>query len=447
MKITEFNQGLLSFIQSSPTPFHAVETIKEKLLANNFEQIRSENTWALEKGKRYFVTRNDSSIIAFVYGKQSMEDNGLRMVGAHTDSPCLRVKPQPDIIRHGTFQLGVEVYGGVLLAPWYDRDLSLAGRVSFTNSSGELKKCLIDFKKPIAIIPSLAIHLDRTANENRTINSQKDIPPVLAFVSVDSNSATSNSKSSVKEKELVFNNILIKHMNEKYPELKPEKILDYELSFYDVQPPAIIGLNDELIASARLDNLASCYIGLQSLLEADNNNTSMLICTDHEEVGSQSASGAAGPMLRDLLVRLMPDPETYQRAVEKSFLISADNAHAIHPNFADKHDQNHGPMLNAGPVIKTNANQRYATNSNTSSMFKFIAEQDNIAVQSFVTRTDLACGSTIGPITSGKIGVATIDVGIPTYGMHSIREIAGTEDGFALYRILSRFLAVDQLNY
>ncbi|MGI1677373.1 MAG: M18 family aminopeptidase [Cellvibrionaceae bacterium] len=440
MKTTEFNQGLLSFIQSSPTPFHAVETMKEKLIANNFKQLRTENTWKLEKGKRYFVTRNDSSIIAFVYGKQPMEENGLRMVGAHTDSPCLRVKPQPDLIRHGAFQLGVEVYGGVLLAPWYDRDLSLAGRVSYTNKKGELKNCLINFKKAIATVPSLAIHLDRTANEGRTINAQKDIPPVLAFVDTGSD----NKKV---DKKLTFNNILIKHINEENIGLNAEKILDYELSFYDVQPPAIIGLYDQLIASARLDNLASCYIGLQSLLETDNKNTSMLICTDHEEVGSQSASGAAGPMLRDLLIRIMPDPETYQRAMEKSLLISADNAHAIHPNFSDKHDQNHGPLINAGPVIKTNANQRYATNSNTSSIFKFIANQEDIPVQSFVTRTDLGCGSTIGPITAGKVGVATIDVGIPTYGMHSIREVAGTEDGFGLYRILSRFLAVDQLIY
>ncbi|MGH1472290.1 MAG: M18 family aminopeptidase [Cellvibrionaceae bacterium] len=438
MNTADFNQELLSFIQSSPTPFHAVETMKKRLVAENFQQLRTEDTWTLEKGKRYFVTRNDSSIIAFVYGKKSMQENGLRMVGAHTDSPCLRVKPQPDLLRHGVFQLGVEVYGGVLLAPWFDRDLSLAGRVSLTNKNGELKNCLIDFKKAIATVPSLAIHLDRTANENRSINSQKDIPPVLAFVNTETD-------MTGKKKQITFNSVLLNHLHQHHSDLQADKILDYELSFYDVQPPAIIGLHDQLIASARLDNLASCCIGLQSLVEADNDHTSMLICTDHEEIGSQSASGAAGPMLRDLLIRMMPEPENYQRAMEKSLLISADNAHAIHPNFSDKHDQNHGPLINAGPVIKTNTNQRYATNSNTSGVFKFIAGIDNISVQSFVTRTDLGCGSTIGPITASKVGVATIDVGIPTYGMHSIREVAGTEDGFALYRILSRFLAVDQL--
>lgn len=438
MNISDFNQGLLSFIADSPTPFHAVESMKKILLKENFQQLHTEQAWQLEKGKRYFVTRNDSSIIAFVYGKESLQEKGLRMIGAHTDSPCLRVKPQPDIVRHGAFQLGVEVYGGVLLAPWFDRDLSLAGRVAFTNEKDELKQGLIDFKKAIATIPSLAIHLDRTANESRTINSQKDIPPVLAFV---------NTEAQTKEDKPQFNQLLLNYVNEQHSDWGAKKILDYELSFYDVQLPAIIGLNDQLIASARLDNLASCYIGLMSLLKADNEQTSLLVCTDHEEVGSQSSSGAAGPMLRDLLIRMMPNPEDYQRAIENSVLISADNAHAIHPNFSDKHDQNHGPLINAGPVIKINANQRYATNSHTSSLFKYIAEKENIAVQQFVTRTDLGCGSTIGPITTGKVGVATIDVGIPTYGMHSIREVAGTEDGYALYRILSRFLGMDQLHY
>jgi aspartyl aminopeptidase len=216
-------------------------------------------------------------------------------------------------------------------------------------------------------------------------------------------------------------------------------VLDYEISFYDTQKAAVTGLSGDFISSARLDNLLSCYVGLQSLLAAEGKRSALLICTDHEEVGSQSSSGAQGTFLQSVLQRLTQTQENYQRMMERSMLISADNAHAIHPNYPDRHDAEHGPILNRGPVIKTNANQRYATNSETSAVFRQLCEQHDVQVQDFVVRTDMACGSTIGPITASTLGIRTLDIGVPTYAMHSIREMAGSRDAAMLCRVLTAF--------
>ena len=218
-------------------------------------------------------------------------------------------------------------------------------------------------------------------------------------------------------------------------------MLDYEVFFYDTQAPGLVGLNEEFIASARLDNLLSCFMGLKGLLAADSEQGMLLVCNDHEEVGSASAAGAQGPMLAQLLERLVPDNEQRSRMISRSMMISADNAHGIHPNFADKHDANHGPLINQGPVIKINANQRYATNSETGAIFRKFAEEANVPVQAFVVRSDMACGSTIGPITASEIGVKTIDIGVPQFAMHSIRELAGVKDAQGLVDILKRFYA------
>lgn len=431
MNNQEFNQGLLDFIQASPTPFHAVATMAARLQEQGFIPLPMDEPWSLQPGQRYYCTRNDSSLVAFVHGKQALRESGIRMVGTHTDSPCLKVKPTPELHQQGYLQLGVEVYGGVLLNPWFDRDLSLAGRVTYTTPEHKLRSCLIDFVKPIAVIPSLAIHLDRDVNNNRAINPQKDIPPLVCLAK--------------PEEKLLFKDMLVAQMKVQHPEQVVEKILDYELSFYDSQAPAIVGLNDEFIASARLDNLASCYLGLQALLQADDNRSAMLICNDHEEVGSQTAAGAQGPMVKDILGRLLPDNEERACMLERSLLISADNAHGVHPNYPDRHDSNHGPRLNAGPVIKVNANQRYATNSETSALFQHLCDEGGIAVQRFVSRSDMGCGSTIGPLTASALGVATLDVGIPTFAMHSIRELAGTADAYSFYQVLLRFQARDQV--
>jgi aspartyl aminopeptidase len=417
-----FNQDLLDFLAASPTPFHAVQSMALRLENAGFTHLPESAPWELKAGGRYYVTRNDSSIIAFVYGTTDLETQGIRMVGAHTDSPCLRVKPHPEKNTQGYFQLGVETYGGVLLNPWFDRDLSLAGRVSYRNGDGKICSTLLDFERPIAVIPSLAIHLDREANKNRTVNPQTDIPPILMQA----------------DDKIDFRELLAGALSERGVE-GVDQVLDYELSFYDTQRPALVGLKQEFIASARLDNLLSCYVGLQAMLSSDATQSQLLVCNDHEEVGSRSACGAQGPMLDDFLTRLLPDTELRMRCISRSMMISADNAHGIHPNYSAKHDGNHGPKLNQGPVIKVNANQSYATNSETSAYFRHWCEMAKVPVQAFVTRTDMGCGSTIGPITAAEVGVKTIDVGMPTFAMHSIRELGGVEDAAGLCRVLRVF--------
>ncbi len=422
LSLDDFNSGLLQFLEASPTPFHATRNLAKRLMDAGFEPLYEGDTWQLKPGKRYLVTRNDSSIIAFVYGKSPLLETGIRMIGAHTDSPCLKVKPRAELNRRGYFQLGVEVYGGALLAPWYDRDLSMAGRVSYRDDQGQIASILIDFERAIAIIPSLAIHLDREANNLRTINAQKDIVPLLLQLPAEDTALPD------------FRSLLHAELQRQYPDLPVAQVLDYEISLYDTQAPAFVGLEQDFIASARIDNLLSCYIGLEALLHADDEVSSLLICTDHEEVGSASCCGAKGPMLQQFLDRLLPEVDQRVRVIERSMMISADNAHGIHPNFMDKHDENHGPLLNRGPVIKVNANQRYATTSETSALFRLFCEKAEVPVQAFVARTDMGCGSTIGPVVASEVGVKTIDVGCPTFAMHSIRELAGTKDGWWLYK-------------
>lgn len=421
--IETFNHDLLDFLAESPTPFHAVSSMARRLDAAGFEALQESDAWQLQANGRYYVIRNGSAIVAFNLGGRSPVDSGFRMTGAHTDSPCLRVKPAPELDRKGYFQLGVEVYGGALLNPWFDRDLSLAGRVTYKDQQGAVKSALVDYKKPIAVIPSLAIHLDREANKNRSINPQKDIPPILM---------------QAKAGETDFRALLKDQVVKDNDGANIDQVLDYELSFYDTQLPAMVGLNNDFLASARLDNLLSCYVGLQSLLQADSENC-LLVCNDHEEVGSASSSGAQGPMLKSVLERIVDGTEALTRSLDRSMMISADNAHGIHPNFSDRHDGNHGPLLNAGPVIKINSNQRYASNSETSAFFRHLCEEVDVAVQSFVVRTDMGCGSTIGPITASELGVKTLDVGMPTFAMHSIRELAGSQDAHDLFKVLSRF--------
>lgn len=426
MKYTpsDFNQGLCQFLDASPTPYHAVASLQTLLEDKGFEQLHEADSWGQLNAGHYFVIR-EASIIAFTLTGDDLSNTGIRMVGAHTDSPCLKVKPKPEKVQQSLFQLGVEVYGGALLNPWFDRDLSLAGRVSYEDPQGQISQVIIDFKDPIATIPSLAIHLDREANQNRSINPQLHLPPILAQMDDGD--------------KLDFRALLEQQCRQQHPEINIGRVLDYEMCFYDTQKAAVMGLSADFITSARLDNLLSCYVGLQSLLAADNTRSALLVCNDHEEVGSQSVSGAQGTFLQAVLQRVVDGNEAYQRMVEQSLMISADNAHAIHPNYADKHDAEHGPLLNKGPVIKTNANQRYATSSQTSALFRQLCEQNDVPVQDFVVRTDMACGSTIGPITSSHIGVKTIDIGLPTFAMHSIRELAGSQDAVMLHKVLTAY--------
>jgi len=427
MSDISLNPQLIEFIQRSPTPFHATAELREQLLQAGYVELSEGDRWRLQPGGRYLAVRNGSSIIAFTLGSTDPAESGFRMVGAHTDSPCLRVKPEPQSVNNGYYQLGVEVYGGALLNPWFDRDLSLAGRISYRDHDRQLGSVLIDFKRPVAVIPSLAIHLDREVNNARSINAQTQLPPVLMRA----------DEAQPQE----FRQLLLAQARQQYPDLAIEAVLDFELCFYDCQPGTVLGLKQEFIAAARLDNLLSCYIGLQALLASDAQLPRLLVCSDHEEVGSASACGADGPFLRSILQRICRDSESLARCIDRSWLVSADNAHGIHPNYADKYDANHGPLLNRGPVIKINANQRYATSSETAALFRLLCEQAEVPVQSFVVRSDMACGSTIGPLTAANIGVRTLDIGVPTFAMHSIRELAGAADTGHLFTALKAFFA------
>ncbi|WP_144983746.1 M18 family aminopeptidase [Halomonas sp. C22] len=416
---------LCDFLQQSPTPWHATQNMAKRLEQAGFTRLEETANWQLAPGKRYYVTRNDSSLIAFQLpaGKLS----SLRMLGAHTDSPGLHLKPNATHYSAGWLQLGVQVYGGVLLAPWFDRELGLAGRVHVRHADGRLESVLLNVAQPVAMIPSLAIHMDRDVNGGRSINPQTQMAPVL-----------------LQSNDLKLNDLLAQWLEAQHG-LRAVDIVDFELGFYDVQPPALVGLRQELLASARLDNLLSCFVGLEALLACDGEQGALLVANDHEEVGSASACGAQGPFLGDVLKRLNGQvgggsEESLIQLIQSSLMISCDNAHALHPNFRDKHDERHGPAINGGPVIKVNASQRYATNSVTGALFRDVCREADVPVQSFVTRADMGCGSTIGPITATEVGVPTIDVGLPQWAMHSIRETSGTRDVEYLTRALVQFL-------
>ncbi len=421
-------EGLLQFLQQSPTPFHAVANLQRQLVDAGFQPLDETERWQLEAGQSYVVTRNESSLIAFRSGDLNGAETGVRLAGTHTDSPALKVKPNPVIKKKEYVQLGVEVYGAALLAPWFDRDLSLAGRVNYRDSKGELRSALIDLERPVACIPSLAIHLDREVNNSRSINAEQQLPAVF---------------SQDDSEDFDFEKVLLDALRSQNGHSDAEKILSHELLLYDVQPPALVGLHKEFIASARLDNLLSSYLAVQALIASSEKNLSMVVCNDHEEVGSVSAAGAQGTFLRSVLARCLgkqnDNSEAMERCVRKSVMLSVDNTHGVHPNFSDKHDDKHSPLLNGGPAIKVNANQRYASNSDSVALFRSLCDDAGVPVQQFVSRADQACGSTIGPLTAAETGIPTVDLGVATFAMHSIRELGGSKDPALLQQAMTAF--------
>lgn len=417
---------LLDFIGRCPTPYHAVADLAATLRGKGFQELEESESWHKLAAGRYFVTRQGASLAAFILTGSPLEQTGLRLAGAHTDSPCLKVKPRPVRRKNNCLQFGIEVYGGALLAPWFDRDLSLAGRVSWSEENGGIRTGLIDFQSPLAVIPSLAIHLDREVNKNRSINQQTDLVPLL----------------ELNDKEESFDDLLLHRIRQEHPQAKPKQIQAHDLFFYDTQKPACIGLRGDFITGARLDNLLSCHLLMDALSNTPEEQDALVILYDHEEVGSVSSSGAQGPFLRMLLERLAPESESRQQMISRSLLISVDNAHAVHPNFVDKHDPEHLPTLNNGPVIKWNANQRYATNAVTGGFFRALCRRAGVEAQDFVMRNDMACGSTIGPLTAAEVGVRTVDVGVPSLAMHSIRETAASGDYAMLLETLRLFFAL-----
>ena len=425
----KYAESLLKLIDASPTPFHATHELVTLLKAEGFAELQEADAWSLKKGGRYYVTRNDSSLVAFVMGSKPAEQAGFKIIGAHTDSPNLRLKPNPSYQKSGYVQLGVEVYGGVLLTTWTDRDLSLAGRVVLKSKKGQPVSRLLKIDRPLLRIPQLAIHLNREINETGLIlNKQRHLPPILQL-------AENNLSSEKVLKDLVAQEL----------KCKAGEIVSLDLALYDVQASTFAGANEEFIFAPRLDNLASCHAATLALLEASKQDsaTRVLAFYDHEEVGSETAQGGESPFLKDALERMVMDSanprEALMRAIAHSIFISADMAHAVHPNYSDKHEERHLPLINAGPVIKTNANQRYATEGVSSAHFELMCQRAGVNVQKFVVRSDMGCGSTIGPMTAANLGIRTVDVGNPMLSMHSIREMAGSQDHGDMIQVFKEY--------
>lgn len=418
-------RDLLTFIDASPSPWHVVATAAEHLNQQGFEALSEVDSWQLKACGRYFVARN-GSIIAFVMGQQSPVSTGLNMIGAHTDSPGLRLKPNAAYSTDGLIRIGVEVYGGPILATFADRDLSLAGHVNVRKKEGFDTK-LIKFKEPILRLPNLAIHMNREVNDKGLkFNKQTELPLLFG-----------EGKEGI-DADAQF----IGHLADKL-KVKSADIINFELNVFDTQKGVIWGAHQEFIANSQLDNLASCHAALTAICNTENpQTTSICALFDHEEVGSESATGANGNFLANVVDRICLDlnQEDKLRALAKSFFISADMAHAFHPNFSGSYEPCHHVHVNQGPVIKTNANQRYATDAKTAARFIQLCEQAGVPYQQYAHRSDLGCGSTIGPIIASKLGVASIDVGAPMWAMHSIRESAGVLDHHYMISVLNTFL-------
>ncbi|XP_068665065.1 probable aspartyl aminopeptidase [Aristolochia californica] len=445
---------LVNFLNASPTAFHAVDEAKQLLKVAGFEHISERDDWKIECGKKYFFTRNYSTIVAFAVGRKYVSGNGFHIIGAHTDSPCLKLKPVSKVTKGGYLEVGVQTYGGGLWHTWFDRDLTVAGRLIIKSKKDDsvtyLHK-LVRIKEPVLRIPTLAIHLDRSPNtDGFKVHTHNHLVPLLATaikaelekVAAD-NGSVNELKKSIATKNLDnkrHHPILLKLLAAEAG-CEPDEICDFELQLCDTQPSTVGGALREFIFSGRLDNLCSSFCSLKALIDSTSSQSSldnevgirMLALFDHEEVGSNSAQGAGSPIMFDALSRITKtfsssDFKLLEKAIQRSFLVSADMAHALHPNYMDKHEENHQPKLHGGLVIKNNANQRYATNAVTSFIFREIAERHNLPVQDFVVRNDMPCGSTIGPILASGVGIRTVDVGAPQLSMHSIREMCATDD-------------------
>ncbi|KAI3896942.1 hypothetical protein MKX03_026701 [Papaver bracteatum] len=455
---------IINFLNASPTVFHAVDEAKRLLKKAGFEQISERQDWKLQVGKKYFFTRNYSSIVAFAIGKKFVAGNGFHIVGAHTDSPCLKLKPVSKVTKAGFLEVGVQTYGGGLWHTWFDRDLTVAGRLIIRESKDgavSYSHRLVRIQEPIMRIPNLAIHLDRSADGFKP-NSQTHLVPILATsvkaelnkaaagnVSAESDGKTSNDKKDTDDKK---HHSLLLQLVASEVGCKPEDICDFELQLCDTQPSIVAGALKEFIFSGRLDNLCMSFCSLKALIDSTSSESSledepgvrMVALFDHEEVGSNSAQGAGSPVIFDALSRVTDSlnsstSKLLEKAIQKSFAVSADMAHALHPNYMDKHEENHQPKMHGGLVIKHNANQRYATNAVTSFIFREIAEKHNFPIQDFVVRNDMPCGSTIGPILASGIGIRTVDIGAPQLSMHSIREMCAVDDVKHSYQHLKAF--------
>ncbi|TGE32437.1 M18 family aminopeptidase [Desulfosporosinus sp. Sb-LF] len=425
----QFAQELLDFIEESPSSFHVVENIKKMFAPQGFRELTLDEKWSLTPGGKYFVTLNNSALIAFIVGQGSPEEYGFHLIGTHTDSPCFRLKSSPEIqVEGGYLKLNVETYGGPILNTWLDRPLSLAGRIILRGDSpfSPITK-LIRSERPLLVIPNLAIHMNRKINEGIELNKQKDMLPLWTQIT----------------ESLQNEGAMIQHLAETVQCL-PEDILDFDLFLHDCEKGCFVGLQQEFISSGRLDDLAMIHAGAWALSNANPAlMTQVLACFDHEECGSTSKQGAASPLLAHVLERILlaqkKDRECYFRALAHSFLISADMAHALHPNAVEKHDPVIRPILNGGPVIKISANQSYTSDAESASVFVALCQQACVPVQKFINRSDERGGSTIGPISSTHLDIRSVDIGNPVLAMHSIRELGGVKDHLAIANVFSQF--------
>jgi len=431
----EAARDLLEYIDAGPSPWHAVAESARRLDAAGFTALDPRAAWELEAGRGYYVTRQETALAAFLVGAEPAEQRGFRIVGAHSDSPGLRIKPRGEQRAGGMIRLGVEVYGSPILATWADRDLSLAGRVPLRPpDAAEGENRLLAFIRPLVRIPSLAIHLDREVNvKGLKLNPQDGLP--LLFAVEDQGETDANLLQELLAREL---------------EVPAESIRAFELCACDTQPGAFFGAGSEFMASGRLDNLASCHAALEALIAASRlpeppGHHGVAVFFDHEEVGNQTPRGAGGSFLEDMLERIVlargGGREALMRALAGSFLISADMAHAFNPGHQRAYDPQHHVLLNRGPVVKINANVRYTSDSPGTVRFERICEELDIPVQRYVHRSDLPCGTTIGPVAAARSGLSAVDVGNPLLSMHSIRESAGVLDHHRMIRVLERFFS------
>jgi aspartyl aminopeptidase len=418
---------LLNFIDNSPSPWHAVSTMTKMLQDKGFQRLYEQQAWQLEADGHYYVIRDDSSLIAFSIGSTELAKYGFRIIGAHTDSPGLRIKPNAVQTDRLINRLGVEVYGSPILASFADRDLGIAGRIV----TKDIQTHLVHFKKSLVRLPNLAIHMNRGVNQKGLkFDFQKELPLILSIF----------QKNLPAKKQ--FSALLADKIGRPVDEIS-----SYELQVFDTQAGNFFGINDEFIANGQLDNLASCHAGIAALLSdsalQSQSSTNLIAYFDHEEIGSQSNKGADGSFLADVLERIglamNLDAESQKIAYANSFMISADMTHAYNPNFREFYDDQHPVIVNAGPAIKINSNMRYSSESISQALFARICEQVKVPYQSYVHRSNLLCGSTIGPITAANLGIRSIDIGNPMWAMHSARESSGVLDHYYMIKVMISF--------
>ncbi len=423
---------LIDFLYDSPSACHGVKATQKILNENGFIEIKESDKWDLKAKGKYYVVKNDSALIAFEIGSGNIEETGLRLIGAHTDVPGFRIKPNPQMISEGKYiKLNTEVYGGPILHTWFDRPLSIAGKVSLRGKSPlKPETRLVNINKPLLIIPSLAIHMNREVNEGFKINKQVDTIPLLGLI---------NEKL---EKEDYLLNLLADELK-----VNKEDILNFELGLYEYEKGMLIGMNEELISSGRFDDLWMVYAGIRALIDSSENEaTKVMICIDNEEIGSLTAEGANSTLLNNILERIAiglgKNKEEYYRSLANSIMISADLAHAVHPNLGSKHDPTNRPVLEGGPVLKIAASGSYSTDSFNGAIFAGVCETAGVPFQKFVNRSDVRGGTTIGPVTAANLTIPVIDMGAPVLGMHSIRELASVKDNYYTIKAFTEFLSL-----